>query len=163
MHADVRLSPHLLRGVAFALAVALGSGCAATPPARLRTFPTETGTVVNLADVRLAPGSECVVGLRSGETIRGRLVAIEVGAIVLDAAPYGDAVRPVADADITSIGRVVGRSKPRRGGIGALAGAVLSLPLSMSMPGDAILVGGLIGNLLGRATGDSRVEIVLAR
>ena len=102
--------------------------------------------------------------LTAGELIRGRLVRVEVDAVVLDASRHGgDATRRVFDADIASIGRVVGRSKPGRGGIGALVGAVLSLPLSMSMPGDAIVVGGLVGNLAGRATGDSRIEIVLLR
>lgn len=147
-----------------ALALILASGCAASPTPRLRTFPAEAGPVVSLADVRLAPGADYIVELTSCELVRGRLVAVEVDAVVLDATRHGgDAARRVLDADIASIGRVVGRSKPRRGGFGALVGAVLSLPLSMSMPGDAILIGGLLGNLVGRAAGDSRVETVLWR
>jgi hypothetical protein len=33
----------------------------------------------------------------------------------------------------------------------------------MSMVGDAMLVGGLLGGLIGRSTGHSRAEIVLQR
>jgi len=164
MYAYVASKSSRVSGVAAALTLVLAGGCAATPTARLRTFPVPAGPVVSLAEVRLAPNADCVVGLNSGDVVRGKLVAVEVDAVVLDTARHGgDATRRVNDADIASIGRVLGRSKPRRGGIGALAGALLSLPLSLSMPGDAVVVGGLLGNFVGRATGDSRIEILLQR
>ena len=164
MCVQVWWSRHAIHGFFVVLALALGNGCAATPTARLHIVPAAAGPVVSLSEVRLAPGTDCVVKLTSGELVRGRLLGIEADAVVLDSTRHGgDAAHRVLDAHIASIGRVVGRSKPRRGGIGALAGALLSLPLSMSMPGDGILVGGLIGNLVGRGTGDSRIETVLLR
>ena len=157
-------SPYPIHGVAVAVTLALASGCAATPTARLRMVPAEGGPVVRLAEARLSPGSDCVVGLTSGGLVRGRLVRLDVDAVVIDARRHGgDANRRVIDAEIASIGRVVGRSKPGRAWIGAVAGALLSLPLSISMPGDGIVVGGLIGGAAGRATGDARIEIVLHR
>jgi hypothetical protein len=164
MHSHFRWSSYPIQGFAVVLTLALASGCAATPTPRLKTFPAEAGPVVGLSDVRLSPGADCVVGLTSGGLVRGRLVRIDVDAVVIDTGRLdGDATQRVSDADIASIGRVVGRSKPARAWIGAVAGALLSLPLSISMPGDAILVGGLIGGALGRASGDARIEIVLLR
>lgn len=149
---------------AAALTSALTSGCAqATPTHRLQMVPTEAAAATSLSDVRLRPGADCVVALTSGDLVRGALVQIDAGAIVLDVPGPPRGQRRLADADIASVGRVVGRSKPRRAWTGALIGAVLSLPLSISEPGDAVLVGAFLGGLLGGRTGDSRIEILLRR
>src|SRR5215204_1261175 len=120
-------SRQLIQVLAVTLAVAAASGCAAPPTPRLKMFPVEAGPVVGLADVRrLSPGTDCVVGLTSGSLVRGRLVRIDVGAVVLDTGQGGGAFQRVIDADIASIGRIVGRSKPARSWIGAVTGALLS-------------------------------------
>lgn len=159
-----RRARHAAGVAATVLVLAIASGCARTTPThKLRMVPVDTGPALSLSEVRLSPGADCVVGLTSGELVRGRLVRFDTDAVVLDLQTPGAEEHRVIDADIATIGRVIGRSKPRRAWIGALVGAVLSLPAALSMPGDAIVVGGLLGSLVGRATGDSRIEIVLRR
>ena len=65
--------------------------------------------------------------------------------------------------DVVFVARLVGKSKSRRGWIGAAVGALASLPLSISMPGDMMIPAALAGAGIGRATGDSRAEVIFER
>ena len=54
-------------------------------------------------------------------------------------------------------------SKGTRGWLGAGIGALVSLPLGISMVGDMMIPAAIVGALIGRATGDSRAEVVFER
>lgn len=149
------------RPVAALLALVL-TACSATPPARLAVVTPATSVPSELAHLDLAPGTSLVVYRRSGDVVAGRLRHVSHDAVAL--APVGDgAALVVPDADIERVGVLIGRSRPARAWIGFAIGAVLSLPLSLSMVGDAVLIVGGLGAWVGGATGDSRVEIRLAR
>jgi hypothetical protein len=117
-----------------------------------------------LAALRLKRHARCVAYLTSGEVVSGRLHSTTVnGLTLLVDTPSGETRRTIVEQDLHRLGVVVGASKPKRGLIGALTLAALSLPLSVSVPGDMLLPAALVGTLIGRATGDSRIEIVLDR
>ncbi len=114
----------------------------------------------------MRPGAECVITLKSGAVIRGLAVGIDADSIdvVMKKTPGNpETTVTVLESEIASVGQVVGVSKAKRGWVGAGLGALASLPLSMSMVGDAMLIGGLLGAWIGRNTGDSRIEIVMQR
>jgi hypothetical protein len=100
-----------------------------------------------------------------GPSVHGRLVSLSSPELEIaesvDGAP--ERLNVLADADITRVARVAGKSKPARACIGAAAGALLSLPLSISMVGDMMMPAAILGSLLGRGAGDSRLEVVLQR
>lgn len=147
-----------------AVIVALAIGCAHTPTERLRVAPSRSGPVSTLADLTIQPGTECVLRLKSGQSVRGVLLELNRDSIALEVEANGSrSTMMFSEADLVSIGQVVGMSKPQRGWIGAGLGALASLPLSISMIGDAMLIGGALGALIGRSTGDSYIEIVLQR
>jgi hypothetical protein len=54
-------------------------------------------------------------------------------------------------------------SKGARGWLGAGIGALVSLPFGISMVGDMMVPAAIVGALIGRATGDSRAEVVFER
>jgi hypothetical protein len=137
------------------------SGCASTPPDRLRVVTSPQGVVTRLADLTVSNGTACMVSLVAGGHVNGKVVSMTPTELVLDVG--GGTRKVVAEADIARVARLRGGSKSKRAKIGAAAGAVASLPLSMSMVGDAMLVGALVGAMLGRNTGDARLEVVLQR
>jgi hypothetical protein len=77
----------------------------------------------------------------------------------------GDVDRPwhrrIAHADIVLVAKVVPRS--RRVRLGAAIGALLSLPLSISMVGDGLLLGAIAGGLIGYHSGTPQADVVFAR
>jgi hypothetical protein len=117
--------------------------------------------VSRFADLTLPTGTACVVTLVSGSTVHGKVVSVTPTEVVLDDA-FGNR-KVFGEADIARVALVRGRSKTARSGIGAAVGAVASLPMSVSMVGDAMLIGALVGAMLGKRTGDSRLEVVLQR
>ena len=54
-------------------------------------------------------------------------------------------------------------SKGTRGWLGAGIGALVSLPFGISMVGDMMVPAAIVGALIGRATGDSRAEVLFER
>lgn len=150
--------------LAVVTALQAASACASTPVQRLPVVTAPQGAAKRLGDVTLPPGTACLVTLVSGKAVHGLVVSLTADQLVIDriegVSPHRTAI---PEADIARIARVTGRSKPFRGRLGAAIGAVASLPLSMSLVGDAILLGAVVGNVIGRRTGDSRLEVVLRR
>jgi hypothetical protein len=62
----------VLKGVLLALAAALSVHCAGATTFPLDR-PTHRPATGQLADVRLEEGTECIVRLMTGDTVRGRL------------------------------------------------------------------------------------------
>lgn len=144
--------------------VSVLGGCAFTPPGRLAVVtPPDEPPTTQLEDLRVPEGTRVVVYRRDGEVLSGRLRRLDATGVQL--APEGDAKTPrvVPDEEIQRVGVIVGRSRPARAWMGFAVAAVLSLPLSMSMVGDAVLLAGGLGAWAGSSTGDSRVELRLDR
>jgi hypothetical protein len=140
------------------------SGCA--PAAKsLRIEPGRTPAVSRLSEIRLPPGTHVVVSLTSGEQIRGRLEGVRPAEVDVLVPRPGAGVNLVTlqEPEIQSVARVVARSKGARTRIGAAIGAAVTLPFGISMVGDMIVPGAIAGAFVGRATGDSRGEIVFER
>lgn len=157
------MSSVVVRRTALALIVALGAAsCAGSTPPIIR--PTGLA-VTRLADLRLPRGSELIVQLALGETVRGKLVAITADQLELEL--WDTTVGRIGwsgdHADIVLVARVVGMSRGRRGCIGAAIGALASLPFGISMFGDMMVPAAIAGALVGRGTGDSRAEVVFER
>lgn len=154
----------LFRGRTYPLLVAIvAAGCATAPDAiPLQRDPR--AVVHDLADLRLEPGTRCLVGLMGGGTIRGAFLRISDDRLDLRLDDKeGTPTRRVDHSDVVFVVRLIGRSKSTRGWIGAAVGALVSLPLSISMPGDMIIPAALAGSAIGMATGDSRAEVVFER
>jgi hypothetical protein len=142
------------------LSIAAGCASASKAPSLVRPRGPLASTV---ADVQLAPGTDTFVRLSDGRTVRGRLVAVT------------DDRLEIADADglgtgysfdherIVLVARMAGMPKGRRGCIGAALGALVSIPLGISMPGDMVIPAAIVGALVGRSTGDARAEVVFER
>ena len=128
--------------LAVVMALQSASACASTPVHRLPVVTSPQGAASRLGDLTLPPGTTCLVTLVSGKTVQGITVALTADQLVIDSVEgVSSRRRAIADADIARIARPTGRSKPFRGAMGAAIGAVVSLPLSMSMVGDAMLIG----------------------
>ena len=144
----------------FILLIAAGeSGCAAARPLPL-VRPANSAAVTNLADLRLEPGTQCLVGLIGGGKLRGTCESNSDDRLELR---WWDETRSIPHAEITLVARVVKMSKGTRGWVGAGIGALVSLPLGISMVGDMMIPAAIVGALIGRATGDSRAEVLFER
>jgi hypothetical protein len=155
----------LTRGTALALSVTLcPAACASVPTTPAMVRPTGLAAT-RLADVQLPRGTETIVGLRGREALRGSLERITADRVELRAndSSGGSIVHSVDHADVTFVARVVGMSNRRRGWLGAAIAAAASVPLGISMIGDMVVPAAIIGSLIGRATGDSRAEVVFER
>jgi hypothetical protein len=115
-----------------------------------------------VTEVKLSPGSECIVKRESGAVVRGRFVQmtadqfeLNVGAVDV---PWH---RRIAHADIVLVAKVIPRRRRTR--LGAAIGALVSLPLSISMFGDMMVPAAIAGGLIGYHTGESRADIVFER
>jgi hypothetical protein len=100
-----------------------------------------------------------------GETVRGRLERIGSDRIDLRVpdAFRGHVLHSIRHADVALLARVVKLPNARRGWIGAAIGAAVVAPFGVSMTGDMMLGGAILGGLIGRRTGDSRAEVVFER
>ena len=155
----------LARRIGLTLLVALGSsGCASGARIVPMVRPANLA-VTDVSAVRLPPGAECLVGLAGGGTLRGRCQQITHDTLVLSSKASTGAVAPrsIPHEDIVLVARMVKMSKGARGRLGAAIGALISLPLGISMPGDMVIPASLIGALIGRSTGDSHAEVVFER
>lgn len=122
------------------------------------------GAATRLADVRLPVGTECIVQLASGETVRGRLERITEHHIELNVRDEAVVHREsLAHADVVMLAKVVKMSKAKRGWVGAAVAAAVSVPFGISTIGDMVVPAAILGALIGRGTGDSRAEIVFER
>ena len=154
----------VLKGILFALAAALSVHCARATTLPLDR-PADRPASGQLADVKLEEGTECIVRLMTGDTVRGRLERIGSDRIDLRLpdAFRGHVLHSIRHADVALLARVVKRSNARRAWIGAAIGAAVSVPLGVSMAGDMVIPAALLGSLIGRRTGDSRAEVVFER
>ena len=162
------MSHLLIRGASSAfllLLIAFGeSGCAAARPLPL-VRPANSAAVTDLADLQLQPGTHCLVGLAGGETLRGTCESNSVGRLELRwwDETCTERQRGIPHGDITLVARVVKMSKGTRGWLGAGIAALVSLPFGISMVGDMMVPAAIVGALIGRATGDSRAEVLFER
>jgi len=155
----------VVKGLFVLLAAVLGTQCASGAPIRIEPGARPPATA--LADVGLPEGTECIVQLNSGETLRGRLERItvdrldlKVAALVLHELPTHHSID---HANVAMLARVVKMSKAKRGWVGAAIGAAVSVPFGVSMVGDMMIPAALLGSVIGRGTGDSRAEVVYER
>jgi hypothetical protein len=154
------MSRLLLRRTSLALLVTIGAaGCATKPLAIRRPANLQTN---RLADLHLPAGTDCLVGLTGGGTLRGGFEGVTPAhlTILLRDAADERALRHIDHADVVFVARAVGKSKVARGWIGAAIAAAVSVPLGVSMVGDMVMPAAIVGALIGRSTGDSRGEIV---
>ena len=154
----------LSRSCAYPLLLAfLTIACATAPDA----IPLQRGPrsiAHELADLPLAPGARCLVGLMGGRTIRGVFLRMSDDRLELRLDDEeGTPTLRVDHNDVVFVARLVGKSKATRGWLGGAIGALVSLPLSISMPGDMMIPAALAGSAMGMATGDSRAEVIFER
>jgi hypothetical protein len=154
----------VLKGALLALAAALSVHCASATTLPLDR-PADRPVSGQLADVRLEEGTECIVRLMTGDTVRGRLERIGSDRIDLRLPDVfrGHVLHSIRHADVALLARVVKMSNARRAWIGAAIAAALSVPFGISMVGDMVIPAALLGSLIGRSTGDSRAEVVFER
>jgi hypothetical protein len=69
----------------------------------------------------------------------------------------------IRHADVALVAKIVKMPRARRGWIGAAIGAAVVAPFGVSMTGDMMLAGTVVGALIGRGTGPSRAEVVFER
>ena len=154
----------VLKGVLLALAAALSVHCAGATTLPLNR-PADRPAGGQLADVRLEEGTECIVRLMTGDSVRGRLERIGSDRIDLRVpdAFRGHVLHSIRHADVALLARVVKMPNARRGWIGAAIAAAASVPFGISMVGDLVIPAAVLGALIGRRTGDSRAEVVFER
>ena len=130
----------VLKGAVLALAAALSVHCAAATALPLDR-PVDRPATGQLADVRLEEGTECIVRLMTGDTVRGRLERIGSDRIDLRLpdAFKGHVLHGIRHADVALLARVVKMSTTRRAWIGAAIGAAVSVPFGISMAGDMVI------------------------
>jgi hypothetical protein len=159
----MRYFPVLKAGL-LALAAALSVHCAAATTVPLDR-PLDRPATGQLPDVRLEEGTECLVRLMTGDTVRGRLERIGSDRIDLRLpdAFRGHVLHSIRHPDVALLARVVKMSNARRGWIGAAIGAAVSAPFGVSRVGDMVLPAAVLGWLIGRRTGESRAEVVFER
>lgn len=141
----------------------VGSGCAsAANDVALRRPAVVTTTI---ADVRVSPGTPCIVHLTSGEVVRARFGRVVGNSVELDVEqPDGPPVpRAFAVAEVEVIAKMVTMSKARRAWIGAAIVAAASVPFGVSMVGDMVVPAAIAGALVGYHTGEPRAEVVYER
>ena len=148
------------RFVAAALLIALVSGACASKPLSVRR-PSGLPQVPRLCDVAVPLGTDLYVERFDGSTARGRLDRLTCE--VLELVPPATRRVVIKTDDIALAGRVTGRSSTARGWIGAAIGAALVAPFGISMVGDMVVPGAIVGGLIGRNTGNSHVEVLFER
>jgi hypothetical protein len=154
----------LFAGRVYLLLVALLATACATAPNAMPLHRNARPIVHDLAHLQLEPGARCLIGLTGGGAIRGVFQRMRDDRIELRLDDReGTPTRRVDHGDVLFVARLVGKSKSKRGWIGAAVGALASLPLSISMPGDMMIPAALAGAGIGRATGDSRAEVIFER
>ena len=146
-----------------ACVMALGaSGCTHVRRPIVLERPTVPATS-RLSDLPSMPGAPVLVLLRSGESARGTVEAIDGNVLVLRVTDDGFTTRRVAEEDIVCLARRVGKSTMARGWLGALIGATASLPFGISMTGDMMMPAAIAGALIAGNTGEPRARVLLDR
>jgi hypothetical protein len=145
------------------ITTAAGAGCASAAGAVALQRPAVVLT--SIGDVRLPPGTHCVVQLTSGDVVRGRFARVVGESVELEVEqPDGPAApRTFAVADVEVIAKMVTMSRVRRGWIGAAIVAAASVPFGISMVGDMVVPAAITGGLVGYHSGEPRAEIVYER
>jgi hypothetical protein len=149
--------------VVAACAMALGvSGCAHANRPVVLERPTGA-PVSRLSDLPSMPGAHVVVLLHSGESARGAVETIDGNVLVLLVTQDGLTTRRVAEEEIVCLARRIGKSTTARGWLGALIGAIASLPFGISIAGDMMVPAALAGALIAGNTGQPRARVLLDR
>jgi hypothetical protein len=145
--------------------VAVSPGCASAPPSAVSLQRPAAPPAAALADVRLPPGTVCLVHLASGVVVRGRLAHVSTDRVELDVESGNGAPdrRVIDHAELDVMARMMTMSKGKRARIGALVGALASLPFGISQFGDMVIPAAIAGGLIGHNTGTERAEIVFER
>ncbi len=128
--------PRLVSVATFVILAFAAAGCATTAADRLRLVTASDRLATDVAALTFDPGRDYVVATRDGRTTRGR-VTTSGGALVVTAPTLQPRVVP--DDEIVLVGIVAGASRMRRGWIGAVVGAAVSLPFGISSKGDMVL------------------------
>ena len=142
----------------------VSTGCASTTgPVTLR--PPSTPPATALGDVQLPLRTACVIHMRGGKVIRGRLAGIAADRLELDVdgGEAGPQRLVFAHNDVDVLARMVTMTRGKRAKIGAAIGALVSLPFAVSMFGDMMMPGAIVGGLIGYNTGQARAEILFER
>ena len=108
-------------------------------------------------------GVYVVVLLRSGATALGVVETMDGNVLVLRPTEDSFTTRRVAEEDIVCLARRVGKSTTARGWLGALIGAIASLPFGISMVGDMMMPAAITGALIAGNTGQPKARVVLDR
>jgi hypothetical protein len=119
--------------------------------------------VSRLADLPSIAGVDVVALLRSGESARGEVEAINGDVLTLRVSGDRFVTRRVVEDEIVCLARRVGTSTTARGWLGALIGAAASLPFGISMPGDMAMPAAIAGALIAGNTGQPRARVLLDR
>jgi len=101
--------------------------------------------------------------LRNGESAKGAVETIDRNVLVLRVTEDGLTTRRVAEEEIVCLARRVGKSTTARGWLGALVGAIVSLPFGISMVGDMMMPAAIAGALIAGNTGQPRARVLLDR
>jgi hypothetical protein len=145
--------------------VAVSPGCASAPPSAVSLQRPGTPPAASLADVRLSPGTVCIVHLASGVVIRGRLAHVSRDHVELDVESGNGAPdrRVIDHTELDVMARMVTMSRGKRARIGALVAALVSLPFGISQFGDMVIPAAIAGGVIGHNAGSERAEIVFER
>ena len=158
------ITSSLFRGRACLLLVTLLATACATAPDAIPVQRGPSAIVHDLSSLPLEPGARCLVKTMGGQTIRGVLLRVTADRLELRLDDKeGTPTRRLNHGDVVFVARLVGTSKSTRGWVGAAVGALVSLPLSISMPGDMMIPAALLGAAIGMASGNSRAEVVYER
>jgi len=143
----------------------VNAGCASAPASAVSLQRPGTPPAASLADVRLSPGTVCIVHLASGAAMRGRLAHVSGDRIELDVESANGAPdrRVIDDTEVDVIARMMTMSKGKRARIGAFVGALASLPFGISQVGDMVIPAAIAGAVIRHHTGSERAEIVFER
>jgi len=151
----------MIRPIACALVAVLFTACA-TKPLTIRR-PAELAKGSRLCDVAVAPGADVYVVLIGGATARGRVIRLTCDLLEIQPPEAWSTTVSLRTDDVALLGRVKGRSQAARRWIGAGIAAALVAPFGISMPGDMVLVGALVGGIIGHNSGNSHVEVLFER
>lgn len=145
--------------------VVMSAGCASASPSAVSLHRPGPPPAGSLAEVRLSPGTVCIVHLANGAVIRGRLAHVSGDRVELDMeSGHGAPDRRVIDhAEVDVMARMVTMSKGKRARIAALLGALASIPFGISQVGDMVIPAAIAGGVIGHITGSERAEVVFER
>lgn len=116
-----------------------------------------------LSDLPSKPGAHLVMLLRSGGSAEGAFERIDGNVLVLRPTEDDLSTRRVPEEEIVCLAARLGKSTTARGWLGALVGALASLPFGISVVGDMVMPAAIAGALIAGNTGQPRARVLLDR